>query len=223
MLPVHAYIIKRLLLDLLYPNRCGVCDCHIPFNEFFCNTCMRMFAPPPQNVCIPYVDFFTAYTAYDRYGKKFVAKLKNESNGYALSGDAYLIYKSLSKSLGDKLKEVDIITYIPMRKKDLHKRGYNQCKLIVKELSYLTDKPWRSLLVKIRDNLPQKTLCEADRRENVRDVFRCAKPKAAWGRTILLIDDVSTTGSTVSEAARALKEAGAARVWVGVVAKTVFR
>lgn len=223
MLSMHAYLIKRLLLDLFYPNRCGMCGCHIPFDEFFCNTCMRMFSSPPKKDSVPYVDFFTAFTAYDRYGKKLVAKLKNESDGYALSGAAYLIYKSLSKDLGGKLSDIDVITYIPMRKKELQRRGYNQGKLIVKELSYLTDKPWRSLLVKIRDNRPQKTLCAADRRENVRGVFRCKKSNTVEGRTVLLIDDVSTTGSTISEAARILKEAGAERVWVGVLAKTIFK
>lgn len=219
----HAYLIKRLLLDLFYPNRCGVCGCHIPFDEFFCNTCMGMFSSPPKNFHVPYVDFFTAFTAYDRFGKKLVARFKNESDGYALSGAAYLIYKSLNNDLGERLKDIDVITYIPMKKSELRKRGYNQGKIIARELSYLTDKPWRSLLVKIRANRPQKSLSAADRAENVKGVFGCKNPKSVKGRTVLLIDDVATTGSTISEAARVLKDAGAERLWVGVVAKTVVR
>lgn len=219
----HIYLIKRLLLDLLYPNRCGLCGGSIPFNEFFCNTCIKLFSPAPKNVSVPYADLFSAYTIYDSFGKRLVLRLKNKSNGYALSGAAYLICKSITADFGEKLKKTDFITYIPMRKNDLRKRGYNQCRIIAKELSYLIDKPCRAVLVKTRDNLPQKYLTAAERRENVRDVFACSKPAGVKGKTILLIDDVSTTGSTISEAARVLKEAGAERVFVGVLAKTVIR
>lgn len=219
----HAYLLRRLLLDLLYPNRCGMCGCNIAFDEYFCNTCIRMFSPAPKDVHIPYVDFFGAFTVYDNRGRELTAKLKNENNGYALSGAAYLIYKCLCADDENQLNKADVITYIPMRKKDIYRRGYNQCRLIAKELSYLSDKPCRSLLVKIRENRQQKTLSAKERYENIKGVFRCKNTKAVKGKTVLLIDDISTTGSTLSEAAKILKEAGADKVLAGVVAKTVIK
>ena len=219
----HSYMIKRLLLDLLYPNRCGMCGRNIPYSEYFCNKCAGIFSPPPEDDAIPYIDFFCAYTAYKNYGIDLAAKLKNENNGYAISGAAYLIYKSFCEKDSKRLNEVDLITYIPMRRKDIYKRGYNQCRLMANELSCITDKPFRSLLVKTRDTRQQKTLGAIERRENVKGVFSCTKPKLVKGRTILLIDDISTTGSTLSEAAKVLKEAGAERVYAGVLAKTVYK
>ena len=65
------YILKRLLLDLFYPNRCGMCGREIYFDEYFCNTCVKLFSPPSENLPIPYVDYFIAFSVYDVFGKIF--------------------------------------------------------------------------------------------------------------------------------------------------------
>lgn len=215
---MRTYLFKRLLLDLFYPNRCGFCGCNIPFDEYFCNTCVKRFTPPPQNVKITNIDEFGAVTTYDSFSKPFVAKFKKENNGYAVSGAAYLIYKNLLRE--GSLRDFDVITFIPMRKRELYRRGYNQTKLIAKELSWLTDKPCAALLKKVRDTKPQKALKARERAENVKGAFRCAREKAVKGKTVLIIDDISTTGSTLSEAARVLKSAGAVSVKAVVFAKT---
>lgn len=120
------YILKRLLLDLFYPNRCGMCGREISFDEYFCNTCVKLFSPPSENLPIPYVDYFIAFSVYDVFGKSFAGRFKNDGDGYAISGAAYLIYKALVGSEGDVLNKAEVITYVPMRKKDIYKRGYNQ-------------------------------------------------------------------------------------------------
>ncbi|MCM1054427.1 MAG: ComF family protein [Bacteroides sp.] len=216
-----TYLFKRLLLDLIYPNRCGFCGCNIPFDEYFCRGCAKRFAPPPQNVKIAHTDEFGAATAYDSLSRPFAAKFKEENDGCAISGAAYLIYKNLLRE--GALRDFDVITFVPMRKKDVYRRGYNQTKLIARELSWLTDKPCAALLKKVRDTEPQKALNAAERAENVRDAFRCTGEKAVKGKTVLIIDDISTTGSTLSEAARALKKAGAGSVKAAVFAKTVSK
>lgn len=219
---MKAYVIihhfYRLLLDFIYPNRCGFCDCHIPYYDYFCKTCSMRFSPPPTpQRKIDHIDEFTAVTVYDSFSRPLIAKMKRENNGYALAAAAFLIYRALLEN--GMAEDFDIIAYIPMRKKDLQSRGYNQSKIIVKELSWLTDKPWVSALEKVKDTKSQKSLKMAERKENVKDVFACRSDKIK-GKTVLLIDDVCTTGSTLSEAARVLKQSGAAGVNAAVVAKT---
>ena len=218
----RAYMLKKLFLDLFYPNRCGMCGCEIPYDEYFCNTCVKLFSAPGKAV-IPYVDYFTAFTSYDDYGKKLVGRFKNDSDGYALSGAAFLIYKALLKNSEINLNETELITYIPMRKRDIYRRGYNQCKIIAKEVAQLTDKPCLNALKKIRNTKPQKLLSAAERAENIKNAFHCTKEKSVKDRNILIVDDISTTGSTLSEAAKALKGAGAKTVTAVVFAKTKLR
>lgn len=212
---MRIYLWKKLFLDLIYPNRCGVCGCFIPFDEYFCNTCSKRFTPPPQNVKLPHIDFLTMATSYDSFSKPFITEFKSKNNGYAINGAAFMIYKSLGGEI-----EFDIITFIPMSRKSIAKRGYNQSRLIANELSWLTDKPVGALLKKVRHTKEQKYLNAKERQENVKDAFVCNKEKAVNGKQVLLIDDVSTTGSTLSEAVKALKNAGAVSVRAAVFAKT---
>lgn len=214
---MRTYLFKRLLLDLFYPNRCGFCGCRIPFDEYFCNTCVKKFTPPPKTE-ISGIDAFYAAALYDGFGKTFVAEFKKENNGYAVSGAAYMIYKVLSEN--GAIGDFDLITFVPMRKKDIYRRGYNQTKLIAKELSWLTDKPCAELLRKIRGTRPQKSLKAAERKENVRGAFRCKGEKRVKGKSVLIVDDICTTGSTLSEAAGVLKSAGAKKAVAAVFAKT---
>lgn len=92
-----------------------MCGCEIPFDEYLCNTCVNLFSSADKNVFIPYVDHFTAFAVYDSFGKEFAGRFKNDGDGYAISGAAYLIYKALVKGDSSVLNETDIITYVPMR------------------------------------------------------------------------------------------------------------
>lgn len=211
-----AYLYKRLILDIVYPNRCPFCEKFIPFDEYFCTVCRDRLSPSPEDTELNGIDFFAAVTEYDSASIPFVQQMKNESNGCALSAAAFLIFQSLRKVLSS----VDIITYVPMRLKDKLRRGYNQTALIARELSQITDKPLAPLLKKIRNTSQQKTLGARDRRLNVKNAFSYKSRLNITGKTVLLIDDVCTTGSTLTEAASKLKAAGAAKVIAAVFAKT---
>lgn len=214
----RSYLYKRLLLDLLYPNRCPFCEKYIPFDEYYCTECRERLSPPPEHDDFPAIDSFAAVTEYNGYSIPFIDKFKKESNGYALSGAAFMIFKSLLAA--EQMQAVDIVTYIPMRRRDKLRRGYNQTAIIARELAQLADKPCKSLLKKVRDTSQQKTLSAADRRKNVKDAFAYNGWCSISGKTVLIIDDVCTTGSTLNEAAVKLKGAGAAMVIAAVFAKT---
>lgn len=216
-----AYMVKRWLLDFIYPNRCPFCDTIIPFDEYFCDGCGEGFSPPPKKEEHIYLDDLVAVTSYDTVSRPFVMEMKNNNNGYALSAASDMIFKRLEQE--DLLPCIDVITFIPMRKKDLRKRGYNQTKIIAKEVSEISRLPCERLIEKIKDTAEQKKLSAEERKENVKGVFSYySKRYDIKGKNVLIIDDVCTTGSTLSEAAKILKESGAQKVVAAVFAKTVI-
>lgn len=213
-----AYLFKRLVLDMVYPNRCPFCDNYIPFDEYYCVKCRDSLSPPPEHDEYANIDGFTAVTVYDKCSIPFIGMVKNESNGYALSAAAFMIFQSLASA--KQLNAIDIITFVPMRRRDKLKRGYNQTAIIARELAQIVGKPCKPLLKKVRDTSQQKTLGANDRRKNVKDAFAYRSRHSISGKTVLLIDDVCTTGSTLNEAAAKLKAAGASSVTAAVFAKT---
>lgn len=216
---LKRYIYKRFLLDLFYPNRCGFCGDNIPFDEYFCNCCRNKLSPPPKNHDVLYADEFYAVTAYDNHSRPIISGMKRENNGYALSAIAYFISSMLKNN--NILENIDIITYIPMGKRDLNHRRYNQTKLIAKELTGITEIKNAPLLIKIKETKEQKRLNAADRRENLKNAFAINPKENVKGKIVLIIDDVCTTGATLSEASRILKKAGAGKVIAVVFAKVI--
>jgi len=107
-----------------------------------------------------------------------------------------------------------------LEKRKLKQRGFNQAEEIAKELSSFLKIPLVSdCLTKIKETLPQVELSGKKREENIKGVFLVKNNEKTRGRKVLLVDDVYTTGSTMEEAARVLKTAGAKEVWGVVVAR----
>lgn len=112
------------------------------------------------------------------------------------------------------------LTPVPLEIKKLKKRGYNQAEELTKELSKILEIPVISgNLAKIRETWPQMELSAKQRRENLKNAFSIKKPAEITGKKIFLVDDVYTTGSTMEECARVLRDAGAKSVWGIAVAR----
>jgi len=117
--------------------------------------------------------------------------------------------------------EFDTVTWVPVSRKRLRQRGYDQAELLARSACRRWDTMPVRLLDKIRDNPAQSGLTdEAGRRENVRGVYRAAED--IRDRRILLVDDICTTGATLCECAGVLLSAGAAAVVCTAVARTPF-
>ena len=113
-----------------------------------------------------------------------------------------------------------LLLSIPLEKRKLKQRGFNQAEEIAKELSSFLKIPLISdCLIKIKETFPQVELTAEARKENIKRVFLVKNTEKIRGRKILLVDDVYTTGSTMEEGARALKIAGAKEVWGVAVAR----
>jgi len=119
-----------------------------------------------------------------------------------------------------------VVVPVPLHARRLRQRGFNHSELIAQAALKLRSTGGRLLLnakflERRRDTQSQTGLTRHQRRENIRGAFLVAKPEALSGREILLVDDVFTTGTTVSECARVLLRAGASKVWVATVARTL--
>ncbi|PYX91415.1 MAG: hypothetical protein DMG71_20265, partial [Acidobacteria bacterium] len=119
-----------------------------------------------------------------------------------------------------------LVVPVPLHPRKLRQRGFNQAELIARAALKLKPAGVQltlesGILERRRQTQSQIGLSRHQRRENMRGAFAVTKPAELEGREVLLVDDVFTTGTTVSECARMLRRAGAARVWVATVARTL--
>jgi len=115
----------------------------------------------------------------------------------------------------------DLLVPVPLHSRRLRSRGYNQSALLARELGKLTGLALDERLVfRTRDTPPQvRAPSREQRRSNVEDSFQCSAGLS--GEAVILVDDVATTGSTLSACAATLKDAGASSVWRLTVAREV--
>lgn len=162
----------------------------------------------------PTLDWCGAWGSYEHGLERVLRAFKFERHDFLASHLAEL----LVEEIGRRHEAFDLITAVPMHPAKLRRRGFNQSALLARQVARLLDMPFdERMLRKTRDNLTQSSLPRDQRAENVRAVFE-ASP-AARGASVLLIDDISTTGETLRAAARALKGGGASRVGAMVVAR----
>ncbi len=117
--------------------------------------------------------------------------------------------------------EFDLVTWIPVSKKTLKTRGYDQAQLLAQAVAQLLDMPAAPTLVQLREKRAQSGIANpTERRENVKDLFGPLPGAPIQGRRLLLMDDVFTTGATLEAGARALWAAGAAGVLCATFCRT---
>jgi competence protein ComFC len=145
---------------------------------------------------------------------------------FKYGGKEYLA-KSLGRLLAifaaEQLRGTDglLVMPVPLHPKRLRQRGFNQSLLLAKHVATQLNAELDFLsLRRIRYTQPQTGLKKDQRRKNVRKAFGLTDPKGVKGRTVILVDDVATTGNTLNECARLLRKAGAENVYCTVLART---
>ncbi len=108
------------------------------------------------------------------------------------------------------LAEVDCIAPVPLHKNRMHSRGFNQSALLAKEIAKQCGITYDDVLRRVKDTIPQSALTASERQKNIADAFMCKKE--IMYKHVLVIDDIFTTGGTLTYCAKALLEAGAQRV-----------
>ena len=145
--------------------------------------------------------------SYGFYGgviKTLILKFKYESNFTA----GYLLSNFLIEIIKEQKINADVICYVPMTKKAEKKRGFNQCEVIARNVGYNTNIPVSNCIKKIKDTKEQKTLTKEERITNLRGVFKINSVKDIKNKNVILIDDIMTTGATISECKYILKKSG---------------
>lgn len=129
-----------------------------------------------------------------------------------------------AKNMYTKLKEttfiheVDLIIPVPVSKERLKQRGYNQAEEIAKYLSKISRIPYnKDILIRNKDTKPQSGFSPSQRAKNIKDAFKCTGQLMNKYKVILVIDDIYTTGSTIDECSKILKNSGAGKVYNCVV------
>jgi ComF family protein len=156
-----------------------------------------------------------AVCAYQGAARKAVTTLKFRSGRYL----APLIGDLMRVELRRRPIRADVLVPIPIAPKRLRDRGYNQTELLAREVVEAVGARLATDLLRRVDRPAQQRLTAAERLSNLDDAIRCVAPEQVHGQRVLLLDDVCTTGATLSACAEVLVEAGAARVSALVFAR----
>ncbi len=219
-------MIKKAVNSLLYavfPKRCKLCGEVIRLDSTLCPECENAekisgdicfkcgrekdccvckeekFSPDYKAIAAPYY--------YEGSIEKGINRMKN--NGF--SELAQGMSKEIAETVNNRFSDItfDYVTSVPMRKRKEKTRGYNQSEFLAKALAKRIKTPYRPLLKKIADTPSQRYSSVSARHTNLYGAFDLADGAKVDGKTVLIVDDVKTTGSTLSECAAMLKIYGA--------------
>jgi ComF family protein len=232
----------RGVLQLLYANVCWGCGAALrPDQHHFCDACRQTLTQDPHATCPrcsstigPFSDVRDGCPAcrderfafdrtfrlgpYDGVLRELVLRMKHHS-GEVL---AELVGELWAEQLAPHLRDtrIDAVVPVPLHWWRRLRRGYNQSATLARVVARRLHAPLRPRWLWRSRNTPRQTyqMSATARRDNVRGAFRLGPGADVRGKTILLVDDVMTTGSTASEAARPLRAAGAAQVIVAILA-----
>lgn len=235
---------KEFLLELFFPSFCLGCkkegvflcyDCKSTleiseYNYCLCNKDpLRLPAGEKSGKCSRCKDkklsgLYSALPYKEKFlTRKLIYQFKYQPHIKSLSktlAEIVLEHLFLAKNLETQTWENSILIPVPLEIKRLKNRGYNQSEELANRLGHTLNVPLVSdNLVKTKKTLPQMELSAKDRQENVRGAFAIKNPQEIAGKKVFLVDDVYTTGATMEECAKTLKEAGAKQVWGIVIAR----
>lgn len=235
-------MIKELwssLLDLVYPSNIYCINCGRPIDDRYpyslCPFCVRSIRWANKTICESCgkpmsittgkcfcVECTKECRKFDRgftcvhYGtaeRALIHQLKYKDKDFLAAYLAELMYERIAA----EYLEPDLVVPVPMHKSKERRRGYNQAGLLAKHIAERLDRPcFPRLLIRISDTTPMSGLTAEQRKKNIQGVFTAAKwvQSTIYDKTVLLVDDVFTTGSTAEACSEVLKAAGARKVYV---------
>lgn len=223
-------------LDLLFPPRCEIC--HTLQEPVICDTCLRQFSliqPPYCEQCgLPFDPLakssMLCYECQHDTPAFDCARVVGRYEGAlrrAIQVYKYELVRALARPFAELMLAqipqpfpVDFLCPVPLHPARERMRGFNQSLLLAERLGEAWQIPVRAnYLHRVQDTVPQMQLPREERRQNIRGVFAVPAPLA--GATVAIIDDVYTTGATLRECSKVVRAAGAERILVLTVARTI--
>lgn len=229
-------------LTLIYPQSCQICLNSVEKqadgyacskcweetnifckNETLCNKCGAFLLDSPTNIetfcrrCND--DVYEKAIAIGKYEKALLVTILNlKHTAYVPKTLSDLFYNTFQTS---SFQDTDIIIPVPLSTKRLIERDFNQAELLAENLARQTGLAYdkTSLQRKVHTEKRRAGMDRKSRLESVKNAYEVVRPRLINGKKVLLIDDVFASGATVSNCAKALKKAGAGKVYVLTVAR----
>lgn len=233
-------VIYKTIIDYILPPRCFSCKELTFCNDGFCAPCfnkLNFVTTPHCSICgyaltisvldnmicgkclfeKPVYDKARSLLKFDQNSQKLIHNFKYYDDTSAAELFAKLLYTKYKTELFD----IDYIVPVPMHKLKRLIRMYNQAQILAKELSLISSKPLRNdILNKTKFTKSQARLSKIERQRNLIDSIKIRSNINLKDKSILIVDDVMTTGSTVSKCAQILKKAGAKKIYIVTIAMT---
>jgi len=234
--------IGNFFLDIFFPRNCLGCgkegkyiceNCRTFLGEapLICPVCGRGSFSGQRHIDCPsryQLDGLVALWEYEGLIKTAIHYIKYRKLGDAVSELVALSLETMSKDkerfasfFSDLFTEKPFITFIPMFSKKERKRGFNQSELIARALGKITGLETISLLEKMKETESQTRLKKEKRLKNIEGAFSLKADSLKPPENLILVDDIWTTGATMKEGAKILKQSGAKKIWGFVLARTV--
>ena len=215
--------LRKSAASILFPRRCPLCGTVLMSNERICGKCsdeVVYINPPVCRLCgRPVYDCTCDGTEryYERSISPFVYTRSIRSGMHRLKfhnapsvADFFSNFMSAAVRREYRDYHIDIVTSVPMSAADVNRRGYNQAALLATGVGRRLELPvCNNILKKAVETNVQHNLPRAERKENIKDAFEVVRPYMIRHRTVLLCDDIITTGYTLNECSKMLVEAGA--------------
>lgn len=220
------------LVDFIFPPRCHVCDGALaPHERFACSHCLSLlprsgYHRTPMN---PMEQRFAGRFPFERATGHFIYT-RDSALSILVQDMKYRRFPAIGDMLGRLVAselfptgyfhDIDVIVPVPMHWLKQARRGYNQAERLASGISEVTDIPVIPALRAVRAHKTQTAKSLGERLDNTAGIFAPLRPETVEGRHALLVDDVCTTGSTLSSAAEALLAAAPSRMSLLTLAVT---
>ncbi|MBU3074587.1 ComF family protein [Clostridium estertheticum] len=220
---IIKYIKKILycLVQVIYSGdeSCVICSGYSEESEALCTVCRKKLRRSQESFYIgsseeEYIARSVFY--YSSIVKELIIRLKYKND--FICGE--ILAKYMLESVKNNYLEFDLISYVPMTKRALKNRGYNQSEFLAKYLSQFLSIPVTCNLIKTEDTKDQIGLSGDQRWDNMKKCFEIKGSEFIKNKNILLVDDVITTGATAFHCAHMLKENGANNIFILTIAKS---
>ncbi len=228
---------QHILTELLFPRRCPVCDgIVVPWGDLCCRKCLQKLKYLGTDYCMKcgkglnkreqeycsdcqkYSHVFERGRSLYRYESVAGSIFRFKYQGRQEYADFY--GEELYKHLGGEIlrMKAEAIVPVPLHKSRSIERGYNQAELLGKALAKRCRIPfYKDLVVRTKKTVPQKQLSYSERQNNLKKAFKLHRNDVKLN-TVIIIDDIYTTGSTVDALAKVLTEAGVKHIYVVTLA-----
>lgn len=220
------FFLKQKCINCGRNSQKGICSACINqlqrLTEIHCQVCQSLSIENDQ--CLecdkrkPLFQKLSSIGIYNGLLKTLIYDYKYQKMQYYAQPLSYVLSESLKLSI--PIKEIDIITSIPLHKDKMKTRGFNQAELISRELSAIFRKKHCEVFGRVKNTKPQFSLSLKERKENLEEAFEIIYPDIK-NRSVLIVDDIFTTGSTIQECCKIMLPY-TDKIYIAVLARSII-